>query len=163
MALIEDRTAPADVPTTNQLDDLPDDLLGGPPPAAYLKLGTSPYAVETPPERGDERLYCVKLVCKGKNEKDMADGKVRHERTMHCVKMWPIGEQEPPDPEPVKTQAELDAEAEAEAAKDQPPLFGDDGEPETMGDIADDLLGEELADAAGVEFEGGPAFSDGEA
>lgn len=149
MALVDQK--PAGLDSTNTLDAIPDDLLGGPPPPAYLKLGTSPYAVDAPPERGDERVYCVKLVCKGKNEKDMADGKVRHERSMHCVKMWPVGEQEPEDP---KTDEEL-------AAEDQPPLFDDDGDPATMGEIAGELLGEELADAAGVEFEG-PAFSDGE-
>ena len=141
MALIDEK--PADLASTNALDEVPDDLLGGPPPA-YLKLGTSPYAVDAPPERGDERLYCVRLVCKGKNEKDMADGKVRHERSMHCVKMWPLGEPEPEDP---KTDEEL-------AAEDQPPLFGDDGEPEVLGDAVDELLGEELADAAGVNVDG---------
>lgn len=122
MALITDREAPADVPEANPnvLNDLPDDLLGGPRPPAYLKLGTSPYAVDSPPERGDQRIYCVKLVCKGKNEKDMADGKVRHERSMHCVKMWPIDEDEPEDP---KTDEEL-------AAENQPPLYDmETGEP----------------------------------
>ena len=122
MALITDRKAPADVPEADPdlLKDIPDDLLGGPKPPAYLKLGTSPYAVDSPPERGDQRIYCVKLVCKGKNEKDMADGKVRHERSMYCVKMWPLGEDEPEDP---KTDEEL-------AAENQPPLYDmETGEP----------------------------------
>lgn len=130
MALIDEK--PADLASTNALDEVPDDLLGGPPQPAYLKLGTSPYAVDSPPERGDVRYYSVKLVCKGKNEKDEATGKVKYERAMHCVKMWPIGEQEPPDPEPKpekKTKKQEDAEAEAAAADDQPALFDDDGGP----------------------------------
>jgi hypothetical protein len=158
MALVDDRKAPDYVPSTNELDQIPDDLLGGPQPPAYLILGTSPYAVTNPPERGDELMYCVKLVCKGKSEKDLADGKVQHKRAMHCVKMWPVGEPEPEDP---KTDEEL-------AAEDQPPLFDKDGEIATMGEIADELLGESLADVGTdddnnvVEFAGRPAFSDGE-
>lgn len=129
MALIEDRTAPADIPTTNELDKFSDDLLGGPPPPANLKLGTSPYAVDSPPEIGDFYYATVKLECTGKNQRVMADGKIRHERTMACRKMWPAGEDEPADP---KTDEEL-------AAENQPELFGDDGlpndgEPEAMGD-----------------------------
>lgn len=142
--LITDRKAPADVPEADPdlLKNIPDDLLGSPPPPAYLKLGTSPYAVDAPPERGDERIYCVKLVCKGKNEKDMADGKVRHERSMHCVKMWPIDEDEPEDP---KTDEEL-------AAENQPPLYDDNGDP-----VDGDEYGAEADDADNVVR---PEFSD---
>lgn len=119
MGLITDRTAPRDIPSADSLRDLPDDILGSPPPPAYLVLGTSPYAVDTPPERGEERIYAVRLICHGKAEKDLADGKVQHKRVMHCVKMWPVNE---PEPEDVKSDEEL-------AAENQPPLYGDDMEP----------------------------------
>lgn len=162
MTLIDEK--PNDLPSTNALDDI--EIPREPSQPAYLKLGTSPYAVTDPPERGDERLYCVKLVCKGKNEKDQADGKVKHERTMHCLKMWPLGEPEPADPPKKKTKAEEDAEAEAAAADDQPPLFDDDGgaSDEDYYDDGDEDQGdcdtEAEADDNVVPFSGGPSFSD---
>jgi hypothetical protein len=154
--LITDK--PEDLPSTNQLDEIDDDLLGGTVPPAYLSFGMTPCAIENPPADGDLVYFMVRARCTGEHGPvTRSDGEKRYKRDLKIQAIWLPGDPEPEEP---KTQAELDAEAEAEAAKDQPPLFGDDGEPETMGDIADELLGEELADAAGVEFDGGPAFSD---
>lgn len=149
--LVKDQ--PEDLPSTNALDAIPDDLLGGPPPPAYLSFGTTPHAIENPPnaEDDDTRVFMIRARCTGEHGPlKRKDGEIRYKRDMAIQAIWLPGE---PEPEPEKTQAELAAEAEAEAAKDQPPLFSDDSE---------DLAGEELADAAGVDFEGGPEFSDGE-
>lgn len=167
MALIDDRTAPADIATTNALQSIPDDLLGGPPQPAYLSFGTTPHAIENPPNADDDdtRVFMIRARCTGEHGPlKRKDGEVRYKRDMAIQAIWLPGE---PEPERGKTQAELDAEAEAEAAKDQPPLFGDDGEPSTLGEIADELLGESLADAGTdddsnvVDFAGRPPFSDG--
>jgi hypothetical protein len=160
MALIDDRQAPADVPTTNELDQIPDDMLGYPPGPQNVMLGTSVLmAMDPPPKTGDYIDVAMRLrVKRTAEDKPTVDSPLSYPRYCEIVVAWPLGEEMP---KPKKSKAEEDAEAEAEAAEDQPPLFGDDGEPETMGEIADELLGEELADAAGVDFEGGPAFSDG--
>lgn len=145
MALIDDRNAPADVPSTNALNDIPDDLLGGPPPPAYLAFGTTPAAVENPPSDGDLVYYMVRARCKGEHGPlTRSDGEKRYRRDLQIQAIWLPGE---PEPEIEKTQAELDAEAEAEAAKDQPPLFDEDGpvdganygEPEVLGDAMDNV------------------------
>ncbi|MBU8833632.1 hypothetical protein [Mycolicibacterium goodii] len=149
MALIT--AEPKDLPTTNALDAIPDDLLGGPPPPAEIRMsGKILLTLENPPEPGDEIVLLIRLKVNGTGVDLHENDEEVPYRKAKLVTCWKPGTKEP---QPKKTQAELDAEAEAEAAKDQPPLFGDDSE---------DLAGEELADAAGVDFEGGPEFSDGE-
>jgi len=138
---------PENIPTTNALDEVPDDLLGGPPPPAYLVFGTTPAAIEEPPANGDVVVYMVRARCKGEHGPlTRADGEERYKRDMQIQAIWLPGDPEPEEP---KTQAELDAEAEAEAAKAQPPLFDDAGDPAT-------------GDGNVVEFGGRPPFSDGE-
>lgn len=137
--LVKDQ--PEDLPTTNALDEVPDDLLGGLQPPAYLSFGMTPAAIENPPANGDVVVYMVRARCKGEHGPlTRADGEERYKRDLQIQAIWLPGEPEPEEP---KTQAELDAEAEAEAAKAQPPLFGDDPDAE-LGDT----------------FEG-PAFSSG--
>ena len=129
MSLITDRIAPPDVPSTDVLRDLPDDILGGPPPPAYLSFGMTPCPIENPPNADDDdiRVFMVRARCTGEHGPlKRNDGEVRYKRDMQIQAIWLPGE---PEPEPVKTKAELDAEAEAEAAKNQPPLYDDEGEP----------------------------------
>lgn len=161
MALIDQK--PEGLDSTNALDDIPDDLLGGPPSPAVIKLSNMNLAVlADPPGPGEDVVLLVRLrvydigTAYGDNGEGEPSSPYRKTKLIAC---WKPGTKEP---QPKKTQAEQDAEAEAEAAKDQPPLFGDGADPEVLGDIAGELLGEELGDAAGVEFDGGPAFSDGE-
>lgn len=155
MALIDDREAPDYVASTNELDNIPDDLLGGPPPPAEIRLsGKTLLVLEDPPEPGDELVLLIRVKVNGTGVDLHDNDEEVPYRKAKLVTCWKPGT---PEPQVKKTQAEQDAEAEAEAAKDQLPLFGDDGEPETMGAIADELLGEELAE---TEFDGGPAFSD---
>lgn len=131
MAEIADRTAPAWVPTTNELDNIPDDLLGKPP--AYLVLGTTPDLFEDPPEPGDTMTLVVRVRCKGFAGDLNADGKFVHKRKMTITAAWVQGQPEPPD-------------ADAE----QPALFDEDGEPTDEPEVIGDIL-------AGVDR---PGFSD---
>lgn len=129
MAEITDTKAPPWVPTTNALDAIPDDILGGPPPPAYLSFGMTPCPIENPPNADDDdiRVFMVRARCTGEHGPlKRNDGEVRYKRDMQIQAIWLPGE---PEPEPIKTKAELDAEAEAEAAQNQPPLYTDDGEP----------------------------------
>lgn len=149
MALVDDRTAPADIPTTNALDNIPDDLLGGPPPPAEIRMsGKTLLTLENPPEPGDELVLLIRVKVNGTGVDLHDNDEEVPYRKAKLVTCWKPGS---PEPQVPKTQAELDAEAEAEAAKDQPPLFGEDGEPESLGDVIDG------------EFGGRPPFSDGEA
>lgn len=128
MGLVTDRKAPADVKTTNALDAIPDDLLGGPPPPAEIRLGANTLMVmDEPPAVGDYIDISMRLRIKTKAEEQKApDSDLVHYRGTALVAAWPLGETMP---EPKKSDAELEAEAAAEAAKNQPPLFGDDNEP----------------------------------
>lgn len=159
MALIDQK--PEGLDSTNALDQIPDDLLGHPPGPQNIMLGSSVLtAMDPPPKTGDYIDIAMRLRIKRTAEdQPTPDSPLSYPRYCEIVVAWPLGEEMP---KPKKTQAEQDAEAEAEAAKDQPPLFGDGADPEVLGDAVSELLGEELGDAAGVEFDGGPAFSDGE-
>ncbi|OBK04060.1 MULTISPECIES: hypothetical protein [Mycolicibacterium] len=146
MALIDDREAPSDIPTTNALDQVPDDLLGGPPPPAEIRMsGKTLLTLENPPEPGDELVLLIRVKVNGTGVDLHDNDEEVPYRKAKLVTCWKPGTAEP---QPKKTQAELDADAEAEAAKDQPPLFGEDGEPEALGDV--------------IEGEFGPSFSDGD-
>jgi hypothetical protein len=128
MAEITDRKPPAWVPTTNSLADIPDDLLGGPPPPAEIRLGANVLLVmDNPPNVGDyiDLSMRFRISHAGVDQK-APDSDIVHMRRAALVVAWPLGKEMP---EPKKTDAELEAEAAAEAAKNQPPLFGDDNEP----------------------------------
>lgn len=84
---------PQDLPTTNALDDIPDDLLDI--PAAYLSFGTSPCALDDPPEIDEVRTYIVRVRCTGKTEKERTDGEMRHGRQLAIQACWESGKQPP--------------------------------------------------------------------
>ncbi len=107
MTLITDRTAPSDVPTTNALDSID---LGDTPPA-YLSFGSTPGAMEEPPEVGEKRTYVVRVECTGQSESVRSDGEHRYGRKLTILWAVAKGESEPPDPD-----------------ADQPALFDEDGE-----------------------------------
>ena len=164
MALVDDREAPDYVPTTNELDKIPDEVPPGTP--TEIRLGQAVLmSMVNPPEAGSYIDISARLYIKHSGfDQNTPDSPKVPVRLSKIIVAWPMGEKMPPPPEKPakKTKAQEEAEAAAAAADDQPPLFEDDGEPELLGDAVDELLGEELADAADdTEFEGGPAFSDG--
>lgn len=120
MALITDREAPDDVPTTDTLADL--DLNGDAPPPAYLAFGRSPKELDDPPARGEIRTYIVRARCKGVHENERLDGEIRYSRSLDIIACWESGKQPP---------------ATNEA---QPGLFdhGDDAEDDNQDDVDPD-------------------------
>lgn len=124
MAEITDRVAPDYVPSTNELDKIPDDLLGFTPPA-YLSFGTTPSAMENPPAEGDTLRFVMRVKCTGEHGPvARKDGEKRYKRDLTIQAFWIEGEDEPPLP--------------PDPEEPQPALFGDDeptGEPEKLGDI----------------------------
>lgn len=114
MALITDK--PVDLPTTNALDDIPDDLLSV--PAAYLSFGSSPAAMDEPPELGDIRTYIVRAKCVGQSCSERQDGELRYGRRLSIIGCWESGKQPP------------------NADEQQPGLFDEAGEPNP--DVVDD-------------------------
>jgi hypothetical protein len=130
MALITDQ--PEDIPTTDALADIPDDLLST--PAAYLGFGSTSYALPDPPSEGEKRTYVVRIECTGEHGPlRRTDGEVRYKRD--CKILWAVqkGEVEPPDPE-----------------EEQPALFDEDGE-----------ASDEAADGETPDNVARPDFSDG--
>lgn len=81
MALITDKEAPDDVPTTNALDNI--DTGEEEIPPAYVSFGQSPAALDEPPEVGDVRTYVVRARCTGEHGPiERKDGEMRYTRTM---------------------------------------------------------------------------------
>lgn len=121
-----DTTQAHDHPSTNALDAIPDDLLDLPTPPAYLAFGTTPCAMEAPPEIDDVETYVVRVRCTGASTSERTDGELRHGRKMTiqwCIKQ---GQPEPPD-----------------AEQEQPGLFDEDEpaaeyEPSGMDEFAGD-------------------------
>ena len=125
MSLIDQM--PTDIGSTNALDDIPDDLLGGPPPPADIILaGKTLTTLADPPGPGETRVLMIRVRATdtGIAYGDNGEGDPTHYRKTKLVSCWLPGQ---PEPVPEKTKAEKDAEAEAEAAKNQPPMFADDG------------------------------------
>jgi hypothetical protein len=114
MALITDREAPEDVPTTNALDAL--GLGNDEPPPAYLAFGRSPKEMDNPPARGEIRTYVVRAKCKGIHEAERTDGEIRYSRSLEIIACWEQGQQPPSTDE------------------DQPGLF-DHGDDEHQDDV----------------------------
>lgn len=129
-----DTTKAHDHPTTNALASIPDDLLSNPP--AYYKLGITPAPVEDPLAAEDSGIYCVRIVCTGEHGPLMrGDGERRFERSMKIQAIWKLGDPTPPDPD-----------------EEQPGLFDDgdqptDGEPESLGDIMDNVARPDFSSA----------------
>jgi hypothetical protein len=140
MALITD--PPKDLPSTNALDSIPDDLLAT--PAAYLVFGSSPEAFENPPAVDDIRTYVVKTVCTGEHGPlKRKDGELRHTRTLQVIGCWESGKQ-PPDTDGNQTamfnregQLNPDATPAADAAE-IPDLPEDTGVDDNGGDSEGD-------------------------
>lgn len=171
MALIEERNAPSDVPTTNELDKIEDYNPGGIP--TEIRLGQAVLmTMLDPPEAGSyidisARLY-IKHAGFDQNTPDSPKVPVRLSK---IIVAWPLGEQMPKPQPKKKTKAQEDAEAEAAAADDQPPLFDEDGgaSEEDYYDDGDEDQGDGNTLAAAetedeednvVPFNGGPSFSD---
>lgn len=92
MALITD--PPVDLPTTNALDDIPDDLLEI--PAAYLAFGSTPCAMDEPPAVGEVRTYIVRARCTAEHGPiERKDGEMRYTRTLTIQAAWESGKQPP--------------------------------------------------------------------
>lgn len=108
MALVTDK--PADVASTNALDQMPDDLLSVPP--AYYAFSQSPAAMENPLADGDTATLCIRVKCVGEHGPiTRKDGEKRYKRDLAVQAVWKMGDPEPPD-------------ADAE----QPALFDESGE-----------------------------------
>ena len=92
MALITD--PPVDLPTTNALDDIPDDLLDT--PAAYLAFGSTPCAMDEHPAVGEARTYIVRARCTAEHGPiERKDGEMRYTRTLTIQAAWESGKQPP--------------------------------------------------------------------
>ncbi|WOF19859.1 hypothetical protein IHV82_03940 [Mycobacterium avium] len=100
---------PHDLPSTNALDDIPDDLLDV--PAAYLAFGSTPCAMDEPPELGDIKTYIVRAKCVGQSCSERQDGELRYGRRLSIIGCWEAGKQPPSTDE------------------DQPGLFDEAGDP----------------------------------
>lgn len=155
MALIDQK--PENLPGTNALDDIPDDLLGGPQPPAEIRMsGKTLLTLENPPEPGDELVLLIRVKVNGTGVDLHDNDEEVPYRKAKLVTCWKPGT---PEPQRAKTQDEIDSEAAAEAAKNQPSLYEDD--PAALGDLLDEYAGEPADDNV-VPFES-PSFSDGEA
>jgi len=97
MSLITDK--PENLPSGNDLDSIPDDLLETPP--AYLSFGGSPAALDDPPCVGEVRTYIVKARCTGEHGPiERKDGEMRYTRTLSIIAAWESGKRPPPVDEP---------------------------------------------------------------
>lgn len=92
MTLITEK--PEGIKSSNDLDDIPDDLLET--PAAYLRFGSSPSAMENPPEVGEVRTYVVRARCTGiHGPVERKDGEMRYGRDLLIQACWESGKQPP--------------------------------------------------------------------
>ncbi len=103
---------PTDVPSTDALKSIPDDLLG--PIPAEIKLGQAVLMVmEKPPEVRDVITVVMRLKVKDAGVAEAGEGgeELTHYRKVKVVTAWIQGDPEPPNPE-----------------DEQPAMFGEDGE-----------------------------------
>lgn len=90
-----DTSKASDYPSTNKLDDLPDDLLANPP--AYYSLGQTPAPMEDPLAIDEWGVFVIRARCVGMSQSERTDGEMRHGRKLQiqwCIKQ---GQPEPPD------------------------------------------------------------------
>lgn len=128
---------PAGLPSTNELDKIPDlDTRA----EIYLS-GSHVATLDEPPAMGEKFYLMVELEVTEVSHKSNDGGQtlVAVRRTRRVGDMWRPGTKKPEKP---KTQKELDAEAEAAAAENQPPLYEDDPDAE-YGDTYDAEDGDE--------------------
>jgi hypothetical protein len=105
MALITDREAPSDVPTTNALDYIDDPDAGNDAPDAYLSFGQTPAAYAEPPDVGEKRTYIVRVECVGQSESVRSDGEHRYGRKLSVL--WAVREGQPKPPDSSENQPGL--------------------------------------------------------
>ena len=138
MALVTDREAPPDIPTTNALATLEDP--DNPTPErerAEIYLSGAHIATVDRAPLGRERItMMVELeVVEESVRFNENDTEIPIRRCRRVGDMWPVGTVRP---EKKKTKVEQDAEAEAAAAENQPPLFDEDGNEVDFDDVAQD-------------------------
>lgn len=129
-------------PTPNDLDNIPDDLLG-PHPATIRMSGKDMLVMDRPPEMGEFVKMEVTMRCKNDGRTLLADGEIEHYRVMAFVAAKVTTE-------PYKVE---DTPPPPEDDENTPPMFGRDGQ------IPDDEPEDEIEpDDDGLnEFD--PAFS----
>lgn len=141
MPIIKDM--PADIPTTNALASIPDDLLG-PAPATIRMSGKDMLVMDKPPEMGEFVKMEVTMRCKNDGRTLLADGGIEHYRVMSFVAAKVTTEPYKPEPE------------DAPPPNDDPAMIDENGQiPDDAPD--DDAPQDEPADSGLDEFN--PAFS----
>lgn len=115
MPIIKDM--PADIPTTNALASIPDDLLG-PAPATIRMSGKDMLVMDRPPEMGEFVKMEVTMRCKNDGRTLLADGGIEHYRVMSFVAAKVTTE-------PYKVE---DTPPPPEDDENAPPMFGRDGQ-----------------------------------
>lgn len=146
MALVTDREAPADVPTTNVLRDLEDPYAVVP---AEMRLGPNVLLmIDNPPQLGETRDIVIRVRCNAiGDEQRKVDGEKTHFCRNTIVTAWLLGQPTPPsadEPQPALFDDDGDPSTEATGGD------GQDGEPEPVGELIGGL----------AEFAGRPEFSD---
>src|SRR6185312_15358085 len=116
MALVTDREAPSDIPTTNELARFQLEK----PPAEIRMAGKTLTILEEPPGLGDAITLMVKVEVTEICEKQKADGEIVYYRKAKLIGCWKPGER-PPDND------------------EQPGLFDHGGEPQTVGEVLGEM------------------------
>lgn len=137
MPIIKDM--PADIPTTNALASIPDDLLG-PAPATIRMSGKDMLVMDKPPEIGEFVKMEVTMRCKDDGRTLLADGGIGHYRVMSFVAAKVTAEPYKPEAEP------------SDAPPEDPGMFDENGQ------IPDDEPEDQTPDDSGLD-EFNPAFS----
>ena len=114
MTIIKD--APVDLPTTNVIAYIPDDVLG-PAPATIRMSGKELLVMDVPPEIGEFVKMEITMRCKDDGRTLLADGGISHYRVMSFVAAKLTVEPYKPEPEAEAPQQETD-----------PTMFGEDGQ-----------------------------------
>ncbi|OIN80754.1 hypothetical protein [Mycobacterium malmoense] len=97
MSLVTDK--PQDIPTGNDIDNIPHDLLG-PQPAVIRMSGKDLLVMETPPDIGDFVKIEITMRCKDDGRTLLSDGEIGHYRIMSFVTAKVTTEPYKPEPEP---------------------------------------------------------------
>jgi hypothetical protein len=143
MPIITDK--PVDIPSGNDLDGI--QTGDEPTPAAYLRFGSSPCALDNPPEVGEVRTYIVRARCTEEHGPiERKDGEMRFARTLTIQACWQQGQKEPVADDgqgslfsangQVEDDGEGDPDEDAADAEDQ---AGDEPEDESCPDDPADL------------------------
>lgn len=108
---------PNGTPTTNALDVIPEDLLGGPVPARIEMSGKTLLVLDRPPTPGEYLKVEITLQCKGEGFDVLADGTNQHYRKTRLIGATLTTEPYAPEPESPPVPDD-----------DQDALIGRDGE-----------------------------------